>query len=65
MDGAKSFTDTTGSSNGSGRQAFCLSRNFFERISGSSRNENPGSSRIDTELESLVPKGQGFLSNID
>ncbi len=47
----------------SGRQAFCSSRNFFVRESGSNGNENPGSSRIDTELESLVPKGQGFLSN--
>ena len=34
-----------------------------EKICGSAGNENPGGSRIVTELESLPPKGQGFLGN--
>jgi len=36
---------------------------MFERICRSVGNENPGGSRIVTELESLPPEGQGFLGN--
>ena len=32
---------------------------------GPGRNENPGGSRIRAELESLSPKGQGFLDNVN
>ena len=46
MDGAKLVTDTVDNLNVSGRQAFCKTRSFSVRISGSCRNENPGDSRI-------------------
>ena len=35
------------------------------KCNGPNRNENPGGSRIYIELESLIPKGQGFLSNVN
>ena len=65
MDGAKSVTDTTDIRKDSGRQAFFLDRSFSVRIGGPKRNENPGNSRIYTEWEPLIPKGQGFLSNVN
>jgi hypothetical protein len=46
MDGAKSVTDRHDNPKGCGRQAFCASRMWFERTTGSLRNENPGVSRI-------------------
>ena len=65
MDGAKSITDTTDSFRASGRQAFCMGRNFSVRSDGPYRNENPGVSRILAECDSLSLKGQGFLGNVD
>ena len=38
---------------------------MLERVCEPHRNENPGSSKILAELESLSPKGQGFLDNVN
>ena len=65
MDGTKSVTDTTDLLIESGRQASCLDRSLFVRINGPNRKENPGGSKIYTERESLIPKEQGFLSNVN
>ena len=65
MDGAKSITDTTDILTDSGRQALFVGRSLFVRTDGPQRNENPGNSKIYTEWESLIPKGQGFLSNVN
>ena len=46
MDGAKLVTDTSDIRKNCGRQASCLSKTFFVRGKESSRNENPGGSRI-------------------
>ena len=42
-----------------------MGRSPFERIDGPNRKENPGGSKIYTERESLIPKEQGFLSNVN
>ena len=65
MDGAKAITDTTDQSKTRGRQAFCEGKNISEKRYEPRRNENPGSSKILAERESLSPKGQGFLDNVD
>ena len=62
MDGAKAITDTMDDENRS-RQAFCQGRSIPTRGYGPFRIENPGESRNRAELESLPPKGQGFLDN--
>ena len=41
-----------------------MGRSIFEKEYGPTRNENPGESRSIVELESLPPKGQGFLDNV-
>ena len=41
-----------------------MDRSILEREYRPDRNENPGVSRIVVELESLPPKGQGFLDNV-
>ena len=46
-----------------GKQALCESESIFERRYESSGNENPGGSKIIAWLESMSPKGQGFLDN--
>ena len=46
MDGAKLATDTSDIRKNSGRQASCLRKTFPVRGGESSRNENPGGSRI-------------------
>ena len=46
MDGAKSVTDTIGILKDCGRQVFCLSRSQYVSAGGSSRNKNPGGSKI-------------------
>ena len=48
MDGTKSVTDTIGVINDSGKQVFCLRRSQFVSAGGSSRNKNPGGSKIST-----------------
>ncbi len=65
MDGAKLVTDTTDICKDSGRQAFYVGRSFFVKENGPHKKENPGNSRIYTGRESLIPKGQGFLSNVN
>ncbi len=49
MDGAKLVTDTIDLRNECGRQASCKDRSFLVKGNGPYRNENPGSSRINTE----------------
>ena len=63
MDGAKSTTDTIGARKGCSRQASCQGRSFFARRGGPGGNENPGNSKSLVLLESVPPKGQGFLGN--
>ena len=40
-----------------------MGRSISERRYGPYRNENPGDSKNEVELETLPPKGQGFLDN--
>ncbi|KHO53586.1 MAG: hypothetical protein QT09_C0012G0084 [archaeon GW2011_AR18] len=47
-----------------GRQVFCIGRSFHVSGDGLYGNNNPGSSRIETECDSLIPKGQGFLGHV-
>ena len=49
MDGAKSVTDTMDIINDCGRQVFCLRKIFSVRRSESSRNKNPGGSKINLQ----------------
>ena len=65
MDGTKLVADTLDLCKEGGRLAFWLGRSMSERICGPIRKENPGGSRSRAVLESLPPKGQGFLDNVD
>jgi hypothetical protein len=65
MDGAKLIADTVDRRKACGRQAFWSGRSMFEKICGPIRIENPGGSRSRAVRESLPPKGQGFLDNVD
>ena len=49
----------------SGRLAHCGGRSYYENNGGPCSDENPGISKILVERDSLPPKGQGFLGNVN
>ena len=61
MDGAKLVTDTIEQCLVD--KASCMGRSMLESAYGPCRNENPGDSKNLVLLESVPPKGQGFLDN--
>jgi len=40
-----------------------MGRSTYESMYGPCRNENPGDSKIRVLLDTVPPKGQGFLDN--